>query len=66
MCCQGAAVDLGPGAGGAYALGDVEDDAGEAVGVDEDLLVIGDLTDLAVGVLASGICHMCRQGCSRT
>lgn len=42
---QGAAVDLGSGARGADSLGDVEDDASEAVLVDVDLLVVGDLAD---------------------
>lgn len=42
---EGAAVDLGAGAGPADALGDVEDDAREAVLVDVDLLVVGDLSE---------------------
>ena len=42
---EGAAVDLGAGAGPADALGDVEDDAREAVLVDVDLLIVGDLSE---------------------
>lgn len=48
--CQGAAVALQPVAGGVDALGDVEDDGGEAVFVDVDFLVIGDFADRAGGV----------------
>lgn len=43
---QGAAVDLGAAAGPADALRDVEDDAREAVLVDEDLLGVGHLAQL--------------------
>jgi hypothetical protein len=43
--CQGAAVALEARAGGVDALGDVEDDRGEAVLVDVDFLVVGDLAD---------------------
>ena len=48
MGSQGAAVDLGAGAGPADALGDVEDDAREAIFVDVDFLIIGDLSEGAV------------------
>ena len=43
--CQGAAVALEAGAGGVDALRDVEDDRGEAVFVDVNFLVVGDLAD---------------------
>ncbi len=45
---QGGAVDLGAAAGPADALGDVEDDAREAVLVDVDLLVVGNLSEGAI------------------
>lgn len=51
----GLEVGVGRGGGGgggglgADALGDVEDDAGEAVLVDVDFLVVGDLADFAGG-----------------
>ena len=51
MGSQGAAVDLGAGAGPADALGDVEDDAREAVLVDVDFLVVGDLSEFAIFLL---------------
>jgi hypothetical protein len=44
---HGPAVNLGPGAGLADALCDVKDDAREAVLVDPDFLVVGDLSQLA-------------------
>ncbi|CAG9980762.1 unnamed protein product [Clonostachys byssicola] len=44
---QGSAVDLGSGSRPAHALGDVEDDAGEAVLVDPDLLVVRDFSEFA-------------------
>jgi hypothetical protein len=44
---QGGAVNLRTCAGTTDALRDVEDDAGEAVAVDVDLLVVGDLAELA-------------------
>lgn len=44
---HGSAVDLGSGPRLAHALGDVEDDASEAVLVDPDLLVVRDLSDFA-------------------
>lgn len=44
---HGPAVDLGAGAGLADALCDVKDDAREAVLVDPDFLVVGDLSQLA-------------------
>lgn len=50
---HGAAVDLGVRARLADALGDVEDDAREALSVDPDLLVVGYLPQLATGVSAS-------------
>lgn len=47
---QGGAVGGVGAAGGADALGDVEDDAGEAVLVEVDLLAVGDLADGAAEV----------------
>lgn len=47
MSSQGATVNLGPAALAADALGDVEDDAREAILVDVNLLVVGNLSDLA-------------------
>lgn len=47
VCRHGTTVDLGAGARAPDALGDVEDDAGEAVLIDPDLLVVGDLAQLA-------------------
>lgn len=44
---QRRAVDLGPPARGADALGDLDDDAGEAILVDVDLLVVRNLAKLA-------------------
>lgn len=44
---EGCAIDGGTAACGADALGDVKDDAGEAVFVEVDFLVVGDLTDCA-------------------
>jgi hypothetical protein len=58
---QGGAVGGVGAAGGADALGDVEDDAGEAVFVEVDLLVVGDLADGAADRwlwLALGECGM--------
>ncbi len=46
---QGAAVALESVARGVDALGDVEDDGGEAVLVEVDFLVVGDLADRAGG-----------------
>jgi hypothetical protein len=48
VCGQRAPVRLEASAGGADALGDVEDDAGEAVLVDVHFLVVGDFAELAV------------------
>ncbi|VUC34569.1 unnamed protein product [Clonostachys rosea] len=48
---HGPAVDLGSGARLAHALGDVEDDAGEALLVDPDLLVVRDFSDFAAQLL---------------
>ena len=48
---HGTPVDLGAGARATDPLGDVEDDAREAVLVDPDLLVVGDLAQLAVGAM---------------
>ena len=45
--CQSAAVTLEAGPRGVDALGDVEDDRGEAVLVDVDFLAVGNLADLA-------------------
>lgn len=47
-----AAIDLGVRAGLADALGDVEDDAREALSVDPDLLVVRYLPQLAMGMSA--------------
>lgn len=47
---KGATVDLGRAALFAYALVDIEDDAGKAILVDPNLLVVGDFSDLAVMV----------------
>jgi hypothetical protein len=44
------AVDGGARAGLAYALGDVEDDTGEAIFVEVDFLVVWYLADCTVGV----------------
>lgn len=51
---QGAAVALEPLAVGFDPLGDVEDDGGEAVLVEVDFLVVGDLADRAGGVVRGG------------
>lgn len=51
--CQGAAVLLESAAGGVDALRDVEDDGGEAVGVEVHFLVVGDFADHARRVLAT-------------
>jgi hypothetical protein len=47
---EGGAVGGWAGARQANALGDVEDDAGEAVLVQVDLLVVGDLAEGAITV----------------
>lgn len=47
MCGERFAIDLGRGAAGADTLADFKNDAREAVLVDIDLLVVGDLTQLA-------------------
>lgn len=47
MDCQGAAIALEAGPRGVDALRDVQDDGGEAVFVDVDFLVVGDLADRA-------------------
>lgn len=47
MCRQRAAIDLRACPGWPDALGDIKDDAGEAVLVDVDLLVVGDLSQFA-------------------
>lgn len=49
VCGQGLAVDLGRTAGPANALGYVENDAREAVLVDENLLGVGDLAKCTGG-----------------
>lgn len=43
-----AAINLGASSGLADALGNVEDDAGEAFLVDPDFLIVGDLSQLAM------------------
>ena len=48
VCGQGSAIDLGAAPGRADALGDVEDNASEPILIDVDLLVIGNLSELAV------------------
>jgi hypothetical protein len=45
--CQGAAIALQAVAGSVNALGDVEDDGGEAILVKVDFLVVGDVADRA-------------------
>jgi hypothetical protein len=45
MRCEGSTVDGGAAACYADALSDIEDDAGEAVFVEVDFLVIGDLAN---------------------
>lgn len=45
---HGAAVNLGAGSGLSNALCDLEDDAREAILVDPDFLVVGDLSQFAV------------------
>lgn len=47
MCGHGAAVNLGAGSGLSNALCDLEDDAREAILVDPDFLVVGDLSQFA-------------------
>lgn len=47
MCGHGAAVNLGAGSGTSNALCDLEDDAREAILVDPDFLVVGDLSQFA-------------------
>jgi hypothetical protein len=50
---QGAAVALEwVVAGGVHALGDVEDDGGEAIFVKVDFLVVGDFTNHAEGIVS--------------
>jgi hypothetical protein len=49
VSCQSAPVALQPASRGVYALGYVEDDGCEAILVDVDFLVVGDLTDSAAG-----------------
>jgi hypothetical protein len=50
MSGHGGAISGWSGAGQAYALCDVKDDACEAVFVEVDFLVVGDLTDGAEDV----------------
>lgn len=45
---HGATVNFGPSTGFSHALGYVEDDTREAILVDPDFLVVGDLAQLAV------------------
>ena len=47
VCCESGAVDGWAASCDADALGDVEDDACEAVFVEVDFLVVGDLADCA-------------------
>lgn len=53
MLGDGAAVDFGTRAWLANALCDVEDDAGEAVLVDPDFLVIGNFSEFAAAAYVS-------------
>lgn len=50
MGCHGTAVNLRARARASDALGDIEDDAGEAILIDPDFLVIGDLSQFAAGI----------------
>jgi hypothetical protein len=56
---QGAAVALEAVAGGVDALGDVEDDGGEAVLVEVDFLVVGDFADRAKATKL--VCLVCSE-----
>lgn len=47
MRSHGATVNLGASSRGAYALRNVEDDAREAILIDPDFLIVGDLAQLA-------------------
>ena len=53
---DGATVDLRARAGPADTLNDVEDDAGEAILFDPDLLVVGDLAQPAKEFLVRYFC----------
>ena len=64
VSCQRGAIDLGTGSWLANSLSDVEDDAGEAVLVDVDFLVVGDLPELAVGGGLAGRSSSYRQVCA--
>lgn len=50
MFSDGAAVDFGTGSCFAYTLCDIKDDAGEAILVDPDFLIIGDFSEFAAAV----------------
>jgi hypothetical protein len=52
---QGFAVNFRRTAWSADALGDVKDDAREAVLVDIDLLVVGDLSELAMSLVSNTV-----------
>lgn len=60
---QRTSINLRPGARLADALGDVEDDARKAILVDPDLLVVGDLSQLAVSASVSH--HAAGDGCRK-
>ena len=54
MLGDGAAVDFRAGSWLANALCDIEDDAGEAVLVDPDFLVIGNFSEFAATCVSDG------------
>ena len=51
MSRHGSAICSGAAAGLAYTLGNVEDDGREAIFIEVDFLVVGDLTDCAAILL---------------
>jgi hypothetical protein len=60
MGCHGTAVNLRARARASDALGDIEDDAGEAILIDPDFLVIGDLSQFAdIGKLGRQVASDC-------